>query len=56
MKVLRNTEWRAFYSGCREAVPLQVHTGLKSESFDKHQDINGVHAKHQEINGVHDYV
>ena len=43
MKVLDSTEWRAFCSGCREVVHLQVHTGWKMERIDKHQDTNKVH-------------
>jgi len=43
MKVLSSTEWRAFSSGCREVVRLQVHTGWRMERFDKNQDINEVH-------------
>jgi len=39
MKVLGSIEWRAFFSGCREVVRLQVHTGWRMERFDKHQDI-----------------
>jgi len=43
MKVLSSTEWRAFSSGCREVVRLQVHRGCRMERFGKHQDISGVH-------------
>ena len=43
MKVLSSTEQRAFSSGCREMVRLQVHTGWRMERFDKPQDINEVH-------------
>jgi len=39
MKVLGSTEWRAFFSGCREVVHLRVHRGWR---MDKRQDINGV--------------
>jgi len=42
MKVLGSIEWRAFSSGCREVVHLQVHRGWRMERFDKRQDINGV--------------
>ena len=42
MKVLGIIEWRAFSSGCREVVRLQVHTGWRMERFDKHQDTNEV--------------
>ena len=35
MKVLGSIEWRAFSSGCREVVHLQVHTGWRMERFDK---------------------
>ena len=42
MKVLGSTEWRAFSSGCREEVRLQVHTGWRMERFDKHQDTDEV--------------
>jgi len=43
MKVLSSTEERAFSSGCREVVRLQVHTGWRMERSDKHQDINKVY-------------
>ena len=44
MKVVGSIEWRAFSSGCREVVRLQVHTGWRMERFDrpKHQDTNEV--------------
>ena len=42
MKVLGSIEWRAFSSGCREVVRLQVHIGWRMERFDKHQDTNEV--------------
>jgi len=31
MKVLGSIEWRAFSSGCREVVHLQVHRGWRME-------------------------
>ena len=43
MKVLGSIEWRAFSSGCREVVRLQVQTGRRRERFDKHRDTNEVH-------------
>jgi len=38
MKVLGSIEWRAFSSGCREVVRLQINRGWRMERFDKHQD------------------
>jgi len=43
MKVLGNNEWRAFSSGCREVVRLQVHRVWGMERLYKHQGINRVH-------------
>ena len=42
MKVLGSIEWRAYSSGCREVVRLQVHRGWGMDRFDKHQDTNEV--------------
>jgi len=42
MKGLGSIEWRAFSSGCREVVRLQVDRGWRMVRFDKHQDTNEV--------------